>query len=67
VRSALYMATLTATRCNDKISAFYHRLLERGKAKKVALVAATRKLLVILNTMVKNDTTWNPDLHASST
>ena len=66
VRSALYMAALTATRCNEKISAFYHRLLERGKAKKVALVAAMRKLLVILNTMVKNGTAWNSNLHAAS-
>lgn len=65
VRAALYMATLTAVRCNDKISSFYHRLLERGKAKKVALVAAMRKLLVILNAMVKNGTAWNPDLHPS--
>ena len=66
VRSALYMAALTATRCNEKISAFYHRLLERGKEKKVALVAATRKLLVILNTMVRNGTAWDPNLHAAS-
>ena len=68
VRSALYMmAALTATRCNDRIAAFYHRLIERGKEKKVALVAAARKLLVILITMVKNGTAWNPDLHGSST
>lgn len=66
VRSALYMAALSATRCNRKIRAFYHRLLERGKAKKKALVASMRKLLVILNTMVKNGQAWNPDLHASS-
>lgn len=67
VRSALYMAALTATRHNRKIRGFYHRLLGRGKAKKVALVACMRKLLVILNAMVKNGTAWNPDLHASST
>ena len=66
VRTALYMATLTATRYNDRIAAFYHRLLERGKAKKVALVASMRKLLVILNTMVKNGHAWNPNLHPSS-
>ena len=67
VRSTLYMAALVATRCNDRLQNFYHRLLEKGKAKKVALVAVMRKLLVILNTMVKNGTAWNPDLHASST
>lgn len=66
VRSSLYMAALSATRFNDKISAFYHRLMDRGKAQKVALVAAMRKLLVMLNTMVKNGTKWNPDLHTSS-
>jgi transposase len=53
VRAALYMATLTATRRNPRIKAFYQRLLEAGKAKKVALVACMRKLLCILNAMVK--------------
>jgi len=66
VRSSLYMAALVATRYNERLKDFYHRLLERGKAKKVALVAVTRKLLVILNTMVKNGTMWNPDLHTTS-
>jgi transposase len=66
VRSALYMATLVATRHNQRLKDFYHRLLERGKARKVALVATMRKLLVILNTMVKNGTAWKPNLHASS-
>lgn len=66
VRSTLYMATLVATQYNDRIRAFYHRLLDRGKAKKKALVASMRKLLVILNTMVKNNTMWNPDLHRTS-
>lgn len=66
VRSALYMATLVATRHNRRIRDFYQRLLDRGKAKKKALVACMRKLLVILNTMVKNGTHWNPDLHSAS-
>lgn len=67
VRAALYMATLSAIRgCNDKISAFYHRLRERGKPGKVALVACMRKLLVIMNTMVKNGEPWNADLHTAS-
>jgi len=66
VRRTLYMATLVATQYNDRIRAFYHRLLDRGKAKKKALVASMRKLLVILNTMIKNGTTWNPDLHTTS-
>ena len=59
VRAVLYMATLTATRCNPVIKAFYQRLLTRGKVQQVALTAAMRKLLVMLNTMVKTQTPWN--------
>jgi transposase len=59
VRSALYMATLSATRCNPVIKAFYRRLCDAGKPHKVALTACMRKLITILNTMVKNGTSWN--------
>jgi Transposase IS116/IS110/IS902 family len=59
VRAVLYMATLTATRGNPVIKAFDQRLLARGKAQKVALTAAMRKLLIILNVMVKTHTRWN--------
>lgn len=62
VRAVLYMATLTATRFHPVIKAFYHRLLARGKAQKVALTAAMRKLLTILNAMVKTHTHWNAHL-----
>jgi transposase len=58
VRNALYMATLVATRHNPVIKSFYDRLLARGKAKKVALVACIRKLLTILNAMLRNEETW---------
>jgi transposase len=58
VRRVLYMATLVATRHNPRIKAFYQRLLRKGKAKKVALVAAMRKLLTIVNTLIKNDVLW---------
>lgn len=58
VRSTLYMATLSATRFNPVIRAFYQRLLKAGKRKKVALVAAMHKLLTILNAMVKQQTPW---------
>jgi len=58
VRSVLYMATLTATRHNPTIKAFYTRLLKTGKEKKVALVACMRKLLTILNAIVRNRTPW---------
>ena len=52
--AALYMGTLVATRSNSVIWIFYQRLLAAGKAKKVALVACMRKLLTILNSMVKS-------------
>ena len=58
VRAVLYMAALSATKYNPVIRTFYQRLLEKGKRKKVALTACMRKLLTILNTMVKNETHW---------
>lgn len=54
VRKALYMATLSAIRHNETIKAFYVRLVKAGKAKKVALIAAMRKLLLVLNAVVRN-------------
>lgn len=60
VRAVLYMATLAAVRCNPALRAFYQRLLAAGKLKKVALVACMRKLLTILNAMVKTQTPWMP-------
>jgi transposase len=58
VRTALYMATLTAVRCNPVIKEFYQRLLANHKPFKVAIVACMRKLLSILNVMLKNQTPW---------
>ena len=58
VRPALYMATLVATRCNPVIKAQYKHLIEVGKVKKVALVACMRKLLTILNAMVRDNRSW---------
>lgn len=58
VRNVLYMATLVATRHNAVIKRFYERLLSRGKLKKVALNAAMRKLLTMLNDMVRNGESW---------
>lgn len=60
VRAVLYMATLTAVQWNPVIRACYQRLLAAGKLKKVALVACMRKLLTILNAMVKTQTPWTP-------
>jgi transposase len=59
VRRALYMAALVASKHNPVIRAFYQRLLAAGKAKKLALVACMRKLLVILNALVKQETVWD--------
>lgn len=58
IRAVLYMAALVASRYNPVIKAYYQKLLAAGKVKKVALVACMRKLLVILNAMVKNNTPW---------
>lgn len=58
VRAALYMGALIASRHNPVIRDFYQRLVAAGKPKKVALTACMRKLLVILNTMVRNNTRW---------
>ena len=58
VRGPLYMATLVATRYNPVIKTFYQRLCAAGKAKKVALTACMRKLLVILNAMLQHGTPW---------
>lgn len=60
VRRALYMAALVASRYNPPLARFYQRLRVAGKPAKVALVAVMRKLLVILNAMLKHQTAWNP-------
>ena len=62
VRAALYMAALVATRRNPVIRALYARLLAAGKVKKVALTACMRKLLVILNALLKHRTHWAPPI-----
>jgi transposase len=60
VRTTLYMATLSASRCNPLIHHYQLKLLQRGKAFKVAMTACMRKLLTLLNTMVQTKTSWNP-------
>ena len=64
VRSALYMATLSAVRFNPVIKTFYDRLLAAGKPKKVALTACSHKLLRILNAMARTGQPWNESFHA---
>lgn len=60
VRAALYMAVLSAKKYNIKIKIFYDRLIAKGKLKKVALIACMRKLLIIMNAMIHDNTQWNP-------
>lgn len=66
VRCALYMATLVAVRHNPVFKLFYQRLLAMGKRKKVALVAAMRKLLTALNAIAKSGLHWDASLHSVS-
>ena len=58
VRSGLYMATLAAIRCNPAIKGFYQRLIAAGKCHKVAATACMRKLLIIVNAMLRDQTLW---------
>lgn len=60
VRTALYMATLSAIRYNPVIKAYYERLRARGKPTKVAMVACMRKLLIIINAIVRDQSEWAP-------
>jgi transposase len=59
VRAVLYMASLTALRCNPPLRAFYRRLRSAGKSAKVAITAMMRKLLIILNAILKTQTPWS--------
>ncbi|MDO3431605.1 transposase, partial [Rhizobium sp. CBN3] len=64
VRCALYMATLSAIRCSPAIKAFHKRLRDAGKPPKVALVAAMRKFIIMINTILKRRTPWSePQQH----
>jgi transposase len=58
LRSALFIAALTASRHNPVLKVFYQRLLATGKPKKVALIAVARKLLTILNAMIRDNRKW---------
>lgn len=65
IRRVLYMAALTAARYNPAIKAFYNRLKTAGKLPKVALVACMRKLLTMLNAMVRTNKPWDSSLHGA--
>lgn len=66
VRAVVYMATMSAVRFNAPIKAFYERLVLAGKPKKVAVVACMRKLLTILNAMLRDQASWSPLKHELS-
>ena len=58
VRAALFMGALSATRCNPRLRTFHQRLIDAGKPKKVAIIAVARKLLTILNAILRDKTPW---------
>lgn len=60
VRAVLHMAALTATRCNPDIRALYQRLCAKGKSFRCVMVACARKLLILLNTLMKENRPWKP-------
>lgn len=62
IRTVLFMAMLSAVQSNDKFKLLYNQMITAGKPKKVAIVACMRRLMCILNTMVKNDTLWDEKL-----
>ena len=61
LRAVLYMAAIAAVRCNPEIKAFYERLKNRGKKPKLALTAVMRKLVILANTLVRENRPWAPD------
>ena len=64
VRTVMYMAMLSTIQCNPVIKKKYQQLLQQGKPKKVALIACVRKMIVILNAMVRDNQPWNEKLMA---
>jgi transposase len=60
VRTALFMAAMVASRCNPLLKAFHQRLIANGKSKMAALIATARKLLTILNAILRDKTPWQP-------
>lgn len=62
VRQALYMAALAATRCSKRLGKFYERIKQRSKSVKIAIIATARKLLTILNAMIRDNTQYKPEL-----
>ena len=62
IRTVMYMAMMSAMRCNCVFKAMYQRLVAAGKAKKTAIIACVRKMVIILNSMVRDGMYWNPEM-----
>lgn len=62
VRTVMFMAMISSIKCNPVFKAYYQKLKAAGKLPKVAMVACMRKLIVILNTMVKNEALLSPKM-----
>ncbi|MGF1724427.1 transposase, partial [Photobacterium nomapromontoriensis] len=62
VRTVLYMAMMSAMQCNPVFKATYQRLLDAGKPKKVAIIACVRKMVVILNSMLRDGVMWDENI-----
>ena len=62
VRTAMFMAMMSAMQCNPVFKEMHQRLLAKGKPKKTAIIACVRKMIVILNSMVRNGVYWNPEM-----
>ena len=62
IRTAMYMAMMSAIQCNPKFKGIYQRLVVAGKPKKVAIIACIRKLVIVLNSMVIDGVMWDPKM-----
>ena len=62
IRTAMYMAIMSAIQCNPKFKALYNRMVVAGKPKKVAIIACIRKLVTIINSMVRDGVMWDPKM-----
>ena len=62
IRTAMYMAMMSGIQCNSKFKDLYQRMVKAGKPKKVAIIACIRKLVVIINSMVRDGVMWDPKM-----
>ena len=61
VRNVLYMAAMSATRCNHDLKTFHDRLINNGKKPKIAIVAVMRKPVILLNALIRDNRNWTPE------